>query len=99
MKINVLGAGPAGLYFAILMKRADPRHQVRVFERNHPDATFGWGVVFSEGSLDELVHADYESFVSITEACANWNPIDVRYRGISTRIRGNVFSGVGRRRL
>jgi len=99
MKINVLGAGPAGLYFAILMKRADPRHQVRVFERNHPDATFGWGVVFSEGSLDELEHADYESFVSITEACANWNPIDVRYRGISTRIRGNVFSGVGRRRL
>ena len=99
MKINVLGAGPAGLYFAILMKRADPRHEIRVFERNHPDATFGWGVVFSEGSLDGLEHADYESFVSITEACANWNPIDVRYRGTSTRIRGNVFSGVGRRRL
>lgn len=99
MKINVLGAGPAGLYFAILMKRADPRHQIRVFERNHPDATFGWGVVFSEGSLDELEHADYESFVSITEACANWNPIDVRYRGTSTRIRGNVFSGIGRKRL
>ena len=99
MKINVLGAGPAGLYFAILMKRADPLHEIRVFERNHPDATFGWGVVFSEGSLDELQHADYESFISITEACASWNPIDVRYRGTTTRIRGNVFSGVGRRRL
>jgi len=99
MKINVLGAGPAGLYFAILMKRADPRHEIAVFERNHPDATFGWGVVFSEGSLDELEHADYESYVSITDACANWNPIDVRYRGTSTRIRGNVFSGVGRKHL
>ena len=99
MKINVLGAGPAGLYFAILMKRADPGHEITVFERNQPDATFGWGVVFSEGSLDELEHADYESYVSITEACVNWNPIDVRYRGTSTRIRGNVFSGVGRKRL
>lgn len=99
MKINVLGAGPAGLYFAILMKRADPGHEIHVFERNHPDATFGWGVVFSEGSLDELEHADYESYVSITAACANWNPIDVRYRGTTTRIRGNVFSGVGRKHL
>ena len=99
MKINVLGAGPAGLYFATLMKRADPRHEIAVFERNQPDATFGWGVVFSEGSLDEPEHADYESYVSITEACANWNPIDIRYRGTSTRIRGNVFSGVGRKQL
>ena len=99
MKINVLGAGPAGLYFAILMKRADPSHEVRVLERNHPDATFGWGVVFSEGSLDELEHADYASFVGITDACANWNPIDVRYRGTTTRIGGNVFGGIGRKRL
>jgi len=99
VKINILGAGPAGLYFAILMKRADPRHDISVFERNHPDATFGWGVVFSEGSLDELEHADYESYISITGACAKWNPIDVRYRSTSTRIRGNVFSGIGRMRL
>ncbi|HEY7198998.1 MAG TPA: FAD-dependent monooxygenase [Candidatus Dormibacteraeota bacterium] len=99
MRINVLGGGPAGLYFAILMKRADPRHEVRVVERNHPDATFGWGVVFSEGSLDELEHADYASHVSIMDACATWNPLDVRYRGTTTRVRGNAFSGVGRRRL
>jgi anthraniloyl-CoA monooxygenase len=99
VKINVLGAGPAGLYFAILMKRLDPGHEIHVFERNHPDATFGWGVVFSEGSLDELEHADYESYVSITAACANWNPIDIRYRGTTTRIRGNVFSGLGRKHL
>jgi anthraniloyl-CoA monooxygenase len=99
MNIDVLGAGPAGLYFAILMKRADPRHEVRVYEHNHPDATFGWGVVFSEGSLDELEHADYESFVAITDACATWDPIDVRYRGTTMRIRGNAFAGIGRRRL
>lgn len=99
MRIDVLGAGPAGLYFAILMKRADPRHEVRVFERNPPDATFGWGVVFSEGSLDELEHADYASYVAIMDAGARWNPLDVRYRGTSTRVRGNAFSGLGRRRL
>jgi anthraniloyl-CoA monooxygenase len=99
MRIDVLGAGPAGLYFAILMKRADPGHEVRVFERNHPDATFGWGVVFSEGSLDELEHADHASYASIMGACATWNPLDVRYRGTTTRVRGNAFSGVGRRRL
>jgi len=99
VRINVLGGGPAGLYFAILMKRADPRHEVRVVERNHPDATFGWGVVFSEGSLDELEHADYASYVSIMDSCATWNPLDVRYRGTTTRVRGNAFSGVGRRRL
>jgi anthraniloyl-CoA monooxygenase len=99
VRIDVLGAGPAGLYFAILMKRADPRHEVRVFERNPPDATFGWGVVFSEGSLDELEHADYASYVAIMDAGARWNPLDVRYRGTSTRVRGNAFSGLGRRRL
>ena len=99
MKVNVLGAGPAGLYLAILLKRADARHEVRVFERNHPDATFGWGVVFSEGSLDELEHADYASYASIMDACAAWNPLDVRYRGTTTRVRGNAFSGIGRRRL
>jgi anthraniloyl-CoA monooxygenase len=99
VRIDVLGAGPAGLYFAILMKRADPRHEIRVFERNPPDATFGWGVVFSEGSLDELEHADYPSYISIMAACASWNPLDVRYRGTTTRVRGNAFSGIGRRRL
>jgi anthraniloyl-CoA monooxygenase len=99
MRIEVLGGGPAGLCFAILMKRADPRHEVRVLERNPPDATFGWGVVLSEGSLDELEHADYASYVSLVEAGARWNPLDVRYRGTTTRVRGNAFSGVGRRRL
>jgi anthraniloyl-CoA monooxygenase len=99
VKIDVLGAGPAGLYFAILMKRTDPRHGVTVYERNQPDATFGWGVVFSETSLDALEYADYQSFVAIDEACSRWDPIDVRYHGTVTRVRGNGFSGIGRRRL
>ncbi len=99
MKINILGGGPAGLYFGILMKKADPKHQVHVFERNAPDATFGFGVVFSEGSLDELEDADYESYVTVTESLARWNPLDVRYRGTTTRVRGNVFSGIERKEL
>ena len=99
MIVNILGAGPAGLYLAILLKKSDPRHQVRVVERNAPDATFGFGVVFSEGSLDELERADYESYIAITESFASWNPLDVRYWGTLTRIRGNVFSGIARQEL
>ncbi len=99
MKVSILGAGPAGLYLAILLKQSDRRHQVRVVERNASDATFGFGVVFSEGSLDELERADYESYVAITESFASWNPLDVRYRGTTTRIRGNVFSGIARQEL
>ena len=99
MKVNILGAGPAGLYLAILLKQSDRRHQVQVVERNAPDATFGFGVVFSEGSLDELERADYESYIAITESFASWNPLDVRYWGTLTRIRGNVFSGIARQEL
>jgi len=99
VNVNILGAGPAGLYLAILLKKHDRSHQVRVVERNDPDATFGFGVVFSEGSLDELERADYESYVAVTEAFASWNPLDVRYRGTTTRIRGNVFSGIARKEL
>jgi len=99
VRVNVVGAGPAGLYLAILLKKSNRRHQVRVIERNAPDATFGFGVVFSEGSLDELQRADYESYVAITESFASWNPLDVRYRGTTTRIRGNVFSGIARKEL
>lgn len=99
MKINVLGGGPAGLYFSLLMKKTDPRHEVTVYERNPPGATFGWGVVFSEGSLDELKDADYESFIHITESFARWDPISVQYRGETVRCRGHLFSGIERRTL
>jgi len=99
VRIGILGAGPAGLYFALLMKKADPRHQVRVIERNPPDATFGWGVVFSEETLGALRDADHETYVQITDGFAKWNAIDVRYRGETVRSRGHAFSGISRKVL
>ena len=79
MRIGVLGGGPAGLYFALLAKRADPGHEITVVERNAPDATFGWGVVFSEETLGALRDADYPSYVEITDTFARWSAIDVVY--------------------
>jgi anthraniloyl-CoA monooxygenase len=95
----VLGAGPAGLYFALLMKKADPRHQIRVTERNPPDATFGWGVVFSEETLGALRDADQPTYAEITDTFAKWTAIDVLYRGETIRSRGHVFSGIARKAL
>ena len=66
MKVVTIGGGPAGLYFALLMKKADPRHQVTVLERNRPDDTFGWGVVFSDQTLGNLRAADEDSYRRIT---------------------------------
>jgi anthraniloyl-CoA monooxygenase len=99
MRIGVLGGGPAGLYFALLAKRADPGHEVTVVERNAPDATFGWGVVFSEETLGALRDADYPSYVEITDTFARWSAIDVVYGGRTVRSGGHVFSAIARRRL
>ena len=67
MKYGVVGGGPAGLYFALLVRKADSGAEVRVVERNGPDATFGWGVVFSEETLGALRDADFESYTQIQE--------------------------------
>jgi anthraniloyl-CoA monooxygenase len=99
VRIGVLGGGPAGLYFALLAKRADPGHEITVVERNPPDATFGWGVVFSEETLGALRDADYPSYVEITDTFARWNAIDVVYGGRTVRSRGHVFSAIARKRL
>ena len=99
MRIGVLGGGPAGLYFALLAKRADPAHEVTVVERNAPDATFGWGVVFSEETLGALRDADYPSYVEITDTFARWSAIDVVYGGRTVRSGGHVFSAIARKRL
>ena len=99
MNINVIGGGPAGLYFALLMKRHDPAHRVTVFERNPPDATFGWGVVFSGRTLSNLQAADAPSHRRITESFETWDNVDVVYRGQKISIRGNHFSGIARLRL
>ena len=99
MRIGVLGGGPGGLYFALLAKRADPTHEVTVLERNAPDATFGWGVVFSEETLGALRDADQPSFAEISDAFARWSAIDVVYGGRTVRSRGHVFSAIARKQL
>jgi anthraniloyl-CoA monooxygenase len=99
VRIGVLGGGPAGLYFALLMKKADPRHQIRVIERNPTGATFGWGVVFSEETLGALRDADHPTYTAITDTFARWDAIDVRYRGETVRSRGHAFSGIARKTL
>ncbi|HEX3785643.1 MAG TPA: FAD-dependent monooxygenase [Pseudonocardiaceae bacterium] len=99
MRITVLGAGPAGLYFGILAKRADPTHEITVLERNPPDATFGWGVVFSAETLGSLRDADPPTYLEITDTFARWSAIDIRYQGRRLRSRGHSFSAIARKRL
>ncbi len=99
MKINIIGGGPAGMYFAILMKRADQTHEISVFERNGPDDTFGWGVVFSGKTLTNLRAADAESHAEITASFAAWDNVDVVHGDEKISIRGNSFSGIARLQL
>ena len=81
MKIVCGGGGPAGLYFAILMKRRDPSNEITVLERNRKNDTFGFGVVFSDATLENLANADPESFGEITRNFSHWDDIDVHYQG------------------
>jgi anthraniloyl-CoA monooxygenase len=99
VRIEVLGAGPAGLYFALLAKKSDPSRAVRVTERNPSDATFGWGVVFSDETLGALRDADRPTYEEITDTFARWDAIDIRYREQTVRSRGHAFSAIGRKRL
>ncbi len=99
MRIEVVGGGPAGLYFALLAKKDDRSREVVVHERNPPDSTFGWGVVFSEETLGSLRDADHASWEEITETFARWSTIDVHVGGETVRSVGHVFSGISRKRL
>jgi anthraniloyl-CoA monooxygenase len=99
MKINIIGGGPAGMYFAILMKKADARHEITVYERNGPDDTFGWGVVFSGKTLRNLRAADEESHAEITRAFEAWDNVDVVHHDSKISIHGNSFSGIARLQL
>ena len=99
MRIVCIGGGPAGLYFAILMKKANPRHAIRVVERNRPYDTFGWGVVFSDNTMGNLETADPETAAAISGAFNHWDDIDVHFRGTTTTSGGHGFCGIGRKRL
>ena len=96
MKVDILGAGPAGLYLAILLRRGDPSREITVIERNPPDATFGWGVVFSEDTMSALRDADHPTYTEIGDTFARWDSIDIRYRGERLRSRGHSFSAIRR---
>jgi anthraniloyl-CoA monooxygenase len=96
MKITIVGGGPAGLYFALLMKKRDPASAVSIIERDGPDDTFGWGIVFSDQTFDYLRESDRPSFEAISAACQKWDNVDVVHRGERITIRGNRFSGIAR---
>src|SRR5499433_743924 len=96
MKVHVIGGGPAGLYFAILAKKAWPQTRITVFERNRPDDTFGFGVVFSDETLDTFEVNDRESYRAIVGHFAYWDDIEIHFRGTTHRIGGNGFCGCSR---
>jgi 2-polyprenyl-6-methoxyphenol hydroxylase-like FAD-dependent oxidoreductase len=96
MRVAILGAGPAGLYLAYLIKRRDRCAEVRVFEQNRPDATFGFGVVFSDRALEFLNEDDPETFAAIVPHLESWTDITVVHRGERVRIDGVGFAAIGR---
>ena len=99
MNIVCIGGGPAGLYFALLMKKQDPAHEITVVERNKPYDTFGWGVVFSDQTLGNLQAADAPTASEILGAFNHWDDIEVNIRGHRTVSGGHGFCGIGRKRL
>ena len=96
MKVSVVGAGPGGLYFALLAKKAWPRWDVTVYERNRPDDTFGFGVVFSDQTLDTFKTCDLVTYERIRRRFAYWGDVDIVYKGRVMRSGGNGFCGCSR---
>jgi len=99
MRVLCIGGGPAGLYLALLLKKADACNVVRVVERNRPYDTFGWGVVFSDQTLGNLAAADPQTALEIADAFNHWDDIAVHYRGRTITSGGHGFCGIGRKRL
>ncbi|MCW5721001.1 MAG: bifunctional salicylyl-CoA 5-hydroxylase/oxidoreductase [Devosia sp.] len=99
MRIVCIGGGPAGLYFALLMKKNHPEHSIRVVERNKPYDTFGWGVVFSDATMEAMVKWDPESAEEIRDAFNHWDDIEVVFKGKRQRTTGHGFVGIGRKKL
>jgi anthraniloyl-CoA monooxygenase len=99
MRVAVVGGGPGGLYFAALVKRLDPGHEITVWERNAPDDTFGFGVVFSDETLGGIEHADPVIYAAMEREFARWDDIDVHFRGEVITSGGHGFAAMSRRHL
>ncbi len=99
MRVASIGGGPAGLYFAILMKKANPAHHITVFERNRPEDTFGFGVVFSDATGNNLADADRGTYDAMMAQCARWDDIEIHYHGNTLTSTGHGFSGLSRQTL
>jgi len=99
MNIVCIGGGPAGLYFSLLMKKQNPAYQITVVERNRPYDTFGWGVVFSDQTLGNLMNADEATARSILQSFNHWDDIDIHFKGEKVTSGGHGFCGIGRKRL
>ncbi len=99
MKVNIVGGGPGGLYLALLLKQADAGHDVRILERNRADDTFGFGVVFSDATLENLQQADAPTHAAIERAFHHWDDIDIHYRGKTLTSTGHGFAGLSRQTL
>jgi anthraniloyl-CoA monooxygenase len=99
VKVVILGAGPAGLYCGLLLKKARPDADITIFERNPAGATYGWGVVFSDRTLASFREADYPTYARITEQFVLWDAIDTRFKGELMRCGGHVFAGLERKSL
>jgi anthraniloyl-CoA monooxygenase len=99
MKIVCIGGGPSGLYFALLMKTMQPAHDITVVERNKPYDTFGWGVVFSDATMDNMRQWDEPTAASIQQAFNHWDDIELEFKGRTIRSGGHGFVGIGRKKL
>ena len=96
MKIGIVGGGPAGLYFALLMKGLNPSHEIRLVEQNAPNNTYGWGVVFSDRALSFLEESDPDSHLDITNSLEIWDELVIVHKGQPVAIDGSTFSGITR---
>ena len=99
MRIVCIGGGPAGLYFALLMKRRRPAHQITVVERNRPYDTFGWGIVFSDQTMESMRQWDPETASAIEDAFNHWDDIELVFKGTRQRTTGHGFVGIGRKKM